>query len=233
MQEKYLPYFEEIAREDVAEILTVCDVASARIAKKFKLTFDDPKLLAATWSKIYETIIAKLKTLEERYSDFNINICDRLNIGYSTNLDEEDEKQGNFMIHVTHLDHRKKTEDFEDPYSKPEERCSQWNTENIIEQPKIMAELAVEALDALKVIDVHLGSREYIFPIFSLVYEELVNYLITKRREKDDYEFEINFISCFNIGARETDDIVNDDIYIRPNIEGKLTLKSDKGASNK
>ena len=39
-------------------------------------------------------------------------------------------------------------------------------------------------------------------------------------------------MSCFYIGARESDDDI-DDIYIRPNIEAKLKLKNDTAASSK
>lgn len=230
--EKYVPYFEEICREDEEHVLTICDVAGACILEKFHLRFDDPKLLATVWSKIFDSFLIKLEKLENQFSDFNINICDRVNIGYSTNENEEDEKQGNFMVFITHLNNNKKTEVSEDPRSKAEERAMQWNTENLIEQPNLLAEISVDALELLKGIDVYLGSREFIMPIFCMVYEQLVSYLMTKRREKDEYEFEINFISCFFIGARETED-GEDEIFIRPNIESKLRLKSDGKASSK
>lgn len=230
-KEKYLPYFEEICREDEEHVLTICEVASACIYDKFRLRLDDPKLLAAIWSKIFDAILIKLEKLENNYSDFTINVCDRVSFGYSTNVDEEDEKQGNFMVFITHMNNNKKTEESEDPRSKPEERAMQWNTENLIEQPKLLAEISVDSLELLKSIDVYLGSREYIMPIFCMVYEQLVNYLMTKRKELNEYEFEINFISCFFIGARETDDGI-DEIFIRPNIESKLRLKSDSKASS-
>ena len=104
--EKYLSYFNEMCKEDVEDVTTICEVASKEIYEKFKTKFDDPKLLAATFSKIYEAIEAKLKSYqsgENGYSDFQINLCDRLVIGYSTNDDDDDEKKGNFMIYLRHM----------------------------------------------------------------------------------------------------------------------------------
>jgi hypothetical protein len=81
-------------------------------------------------------------------------------------------------------------------------------------------------------LDVNLSTADMVMPIFITTYETLVNYLSIKRREEDKFEKEINFISCFYITARESDG-PDDIIDIRPNINAKLTLKNDAGASSK
>ena len=229
--EKYESYFEEFAHEDQEHVITICETASKVIFDRFKARFDDPRLLAACFSKIYGAFLNKLESLESEFSSFQINICDRLSMGYSTTNDEDDEKIGNFMISITHLNSNKKNENVEDPTAKTEERAVQWNTENIISQPELLRKISVEAVDELKTIDVNIGTTELIIPIFVTTYEAIVNYLKIKRNEEDAFEFEINFISCFYIGARESEDGL-DDIYIRPNIEAKLKLKNDTNASS-
>ena len=229
--EKYIEYFEEFAHEDQEHILTICETASKLIYDRFRARFDDPRLLAACFSKIYSAFLNKLVSLEAEYSDFQINICDRLSIGYTTTSDDDDEKVGNFMVSIIHLNSNKKNDNIDDPTAKTEERAVQWNTENIISQPELLRKISVEAIEELKKIDVNIGTSELIIPIFVTTYESIINYLKIRRREEDSFEFEINFISCFYIGARESEDDT-DDIYIRPNIESKLKLKNDTKASS-
>lgn len=232
MAEKYLEYFNEFAHEDQEHIITICETASKIIWDRFRARFDDPRLLGSCFSKIFGAFLNKLESLESEYSNFDINICDRLLIGYSTTEDDDDEKQGNFMVSIRHLNSNKKNEESDDPTAKCTERAVQWNTENIIAQPELLRKISIEAVDELKQIDVAIGSSEIIIPLFVTVYESIVNYLKLKRRENDSFEFEVNFMSCFYIGARESEDEI-DDIYIRPNIESKLKLKNDTKASSK
>ena len=232
MAEEYIEYYDEYAKEDNDHIITICESASKFIYDRFRTKFQDPKLLAACFSKIYKAFINKLETLEKDYSDFKINICGRLEMGYSTNENDDDEKQGNFMVFIRHLNSSKKNEDVDDPTLKTQERAVFWNTENIVEQPELLRKIAVDAVEGLKSIDVNIGTSELIMPIFITTYESIVNYIRVRRRELGDFEFEINFMGCFIIGARESADDV-DDIYITPNIEAKLQLKNDTAASAK
>lgn len=228
--EKYVSFFNEKTKEDEEHILTICETASKQIWDKFKIRFDDPRLLGTCFIVIYETFINKLKSLQENYSDFQIKICDRLEIGYTTNDNEDDEKNGNFMISIRHLNCSKKIYEM-DPTESPRERAVHWNTDNIIAQPELLRQISIEAIEELKKVEVTIGMEELIIPIFVTTYEALIMYLTTKRKEKDDFEFEINFMSCFYIGARETED-VDDDIYIRPNIAFKLEIKDDNRATS-
>ena len=67
-------------------------------------------------------------------------------------------------------------------------------------------------------------------PIFISYYESIINYLKIHRREADLFELQLNY-SWFFIGAREGEN--GDTIFIRPSINGKLSLKSDVNASSK
>lgn len=230
-REKYLNYFDEFAVEDQEDVITICETASKIIWDRFRARFDDPRLLATTFSHIYTAIKNKLKSLEAEYSDFKLNIAGRLEMGYTTNENEDDEKQGNFMVFIRHLNSNKKNDELDDPTLKAVERAVQWNTENIIDQPKLLTAISVDALELLKTVDINIGSSELIMPIFVTTYESIINYIKIKRREENDFEYEVNFISCFYIGARETEDDI-DDIYIRPNIEAKLEIKDDSKASS-
>ena len=231
--EKYEVFFNEHCVEDIEEVITICEAASITIKDRFKTRFDDPRLLAVTFNIIFDTFIQKLLSLKGEYSDFTFDICDRLEIGYTNKEDEDDEKSGNYNIFVRHLNNTKKNNEVEDPTAKAVERAVQWNTENIIEQPELMRSIAVEAVKNLKEISLNLAASELVMPIFITVYESIVNYIKIKRREVDAFEKEINFVSCFNIGARETED-GEDDIYIRPMVETKVDkVKNDADVTAK
>ena len=233
MEEKYLTYFDNFCVEDTDEVLTICQAAKKKIYNRIKMRFDDPKLLGTVFSIIYETIIEELKTLEESYSSFEINIAGKLLIGYSTNENTDDEKVGNFMIYMKNIGSNSAETDTVDPNLKSIELASRWNTENIVDQPELLRKISIKAIENLsKVADVKLSATELIMPIFVYTYESICQILIIKRKELDEFEHEINFMSCFYIGARETESDV-DDIYIRPNIEAKLLLKDDAKASSK
>lgn len=231
-EEKYIQYFEEYVKEDEEDILTICQTASKIIYDKFKLRFDDPRLLGTTMSKIYTAFTDRLEALENEYSDFTINICDRLALGYSTNIDEDDEKQGNFMIFIRHLNATKKDDMENDPTAKAVDIAVKWNSDNYGKQPQLLKEIAIKAYEELKKMDILLFSSELVIPVFVTTYETIVNYLKIKRKEEDLFDYEINFMGCFYIGAREGAD-ETDDIYIRPNIESKLKLKDDNKATSK
>lgn len=238
--EKYEQYFQENCTEDVEDVLTICETAGERLKDRFSMSLSnpetgkiEPKYVASCFGKIFEAIILKLQSLEKDYSKFEINILDRLLIGYTTTENEDDEKQGNFMIYIKHNTSNKKDEGVDDPTTTARERCVQWNAENVIVQPEIIKKIAINATKMLdEDIDIVLVDSECVMPIFIFVYESLVNYVKIRRREKGDFEFEINFMSCFFIGATESED-GKDTIYIRPNINAKLMLKNDGEATAK
>ena len=234
MAEKYIKYFEEFVTEDKEDVITICEAASKIIYDRFKLKLN-AELLATIYSSTYYSILGELKELEKEYKDvgFHINIADRLEIGYSTTSDEDDEKQGNFQIYVRHLNSTKKNDDIADEDARTEERAVIWNATNIKEQPELLKKIAIRAKNDLeKNLEIVIGSSELILPMFISTYEALIVYLTTKRRELDEFAYEINFCSCFEIGARETEDDL-DEIYVTPSIASKLTLKDDASASAK
>ena len=232
--ERYEKYFSEICKEDVDDVLTICSTASQIIYEKFKIKLDDPKITASIFSKTYEAILDYLESLEKTYSEFKLDICNRFVIGYSTIESEDDEKEGNFMVYIRHLNSLNTQMDnaSDNANLRALELAVQWNTDNVIEQPKIIKEISAKAKDKCEKLDIYLVSSETVMPIFITVYESIINFIKIKRKELDKFEYEINFASVFYIGARESEDDTAD-IYIRPNIESKLKLKNDLIATAK
>jgi hypothetical protein len=227
----YQKYFDMICVEDQEDVILVCETASKIIWEKFRAKFDDPKLLAVTVSVVYDQIKEKIKSLREKNSEFHINVCNRFEIGYTNDENEDDEKSGNFMIYIKPLTAADVEPSYEsdDPYAKAAQRAVEWSSKNIIENSGILNDIAINAVKVLQQYKINIGLSELIFPVFIMTYESLVSYLKIKRSETKNYKEEINFISCFFIAARESLD-GPDEIIIRPNIDTKILLKDDSMA---
>lgn len=227
---KYTEVFSANVAEDQDDIIAICDIASKVVKEKFLVNITDPRIIGAMFRETYVTFLEKLKELEKTNSSFRIDVAGRFGIGYTTTDSEEDEKQGNFMVFFEDFGTSKKNND-PDMTASTKERVVQWCIDNITVQPDIINSVSMATMEKLKNMDIMLASHEFVMPIFITVYDTLVNYLKIRRAETDAFEYEVNFISCFNIKAMEGDG--NDVIVIRPNIEAKLELKNDAVASSK
>lgn len=229
---KYEQYFDEFCIENEEDIITVCDIASKSLENKFGNRIADPKIIAIIFNSCYYSILNLLKENEKTHSEFAVNVANRLEIKFTTTDDEDDEKQGNFMVSITPIKSDKK----EDVVSEGDTVVSRYAIWNIVNTSDTKDYSDLIKAGAMKILEekmgIHCDTDEIIIPLFILTYEALVEYIKLRRKEMDSFEYEVNFIGCFYIGARETDD-VDDVIYIRPNIDSKLTLKNDEDASAK
>lgn len=232
MAEKFMEYFEEFGKDDKDDVLTVCESASKVIWDRFRVQLKHPELVATIFGSTYYSILNHLLTFEKTKSEFEINLADRLLIGYSTVENDDDEKQGNFQIYIRHLNSTKKNDDIAEAGADTDERAVVWQASNIKTQPNLVREISIEAKKDLENLDIYLSSENLVIPLFISIYEILIVYLTTKRREADEFEYSINFVSCFEIAARETEDDL-DEIVITPNVTSKLTLKDDLKATAK
>ena len=229
--ERWIRYYYDNIYEDEEDIQMISETANSVIRERFHITLTDHRLTTAAFLKIFESFIDKLKTFQKDYDNFQINLANRLAIGFTNNENDEDEKVGNYMIFMQHLREATKVQSVDDPTITNIERTVQWNAENVVENPELIRTITIEAVKYLRDIDIQLANNEIIMPIFITYYECIINYLKIHRREADLFEMQLNY-SWFFIGAREGED-GRDSIFIRPSINGKLSLKSDLGASSK
>lgn len=233
-EEKYLAYYDEICVEDKKEVLDICTTASQVINDRFKIPFDDPKLLGVLFSKTFEAIIDELKDAQEKKSSYEINIAKRLSIGYTTTSSEEEEKQGNFMIYIIHHssgeNHSDIIEDKED--KKPKDLCVQWKDANIVDNTQAISRISSKTIDKLRKIEVFIGGDDIVIPLFIAIYDSLITIVKELRlAHKDTLEYELNFLSCFTVIVRENKD-GEQEISFEPSIDAKLAIKSDKLATS-
>lgn len=236
----YKDVFEENCFENQEEVLEICEIAYNRLRSDFKINFESrdgeeqinsPMLVAAIFRKIFEAFMKTLISYQKEWSSYQIVVANRLIIGYSNSENDEDlEKPGNFMFFIQHINSSTKTDMDKDPTLKSVELCAMFNSENITTNAEDIYKIANLALSMLNEIDVKFASNEVIIPIFIAVYEALITKLKIYRIDADEFEYEINFMSCFWAMVREGEN-GNDSIRFRPNIEGKLSLKNDADAT--
>ena len=228
--------FDEYGYEDVPDIALVCKTAGNMLYDRFRINItrpEDPffhyyKMTAMIFIYTYQAIVNYLMEKREKNASYQINIANRLSIGFTNSDCDEDEKNGNFMIFIRDIpNYVVKEDDGTKSQSHSREYIRNWNQENMIENPQDTMEIATKALKMLNNIKIRIGSAELIFPVFVTIYESALNYMKTIRREREETEFEINFCNCFFLKCVEQDDGV-DKVIIRPAIEGKMALKSDK-----
>ena len=237
---KILRAYEDYVVEDEEFVEEVGRTAVENIFNDFNINFsgndrdDGYKMPIMIFIKTFEQIIAELQSHRTTMSSFEINIADRLVIGYSNNNGEllDDEKQGNFMIYVQDLGHYIAPDDEMHLGGSSREYISAWNQENMVKQPETLNRIAAKTTKVLaKELDIQLLNHEFVFPIFITVYDTLVNIIKVTRRELKEDDLMVNFCNCFLIRAMEQDSGV-DKIIITPSIESKMALKSDMIATS-
>ena len=237
--QKLIKAYDSRTFENQKDIALICDTANKVIYDRFRVNLrrpDDPffsyyKMTAMIFVETFRAIIQQLLDRRATNATYNINIGNRINIGFSNSDNDEDEKNGNFCPYVKDIPHYTVKDDDDiklDGHSK--EYIRNWNQENMIQNPEDTLTIANRALKSLKAIDINLGSPELVFPLFVTIYESIISYLKIRRRESEDDEFMINFCSCITVDCIGQVDGV-DKITIIPAIEDKLNIKSDKNGT--
>lgn len=226
-------WYENTVVEDQEDCNNIAGMATKECLKRWNIGIgsdDEPETVLGFYSCVYDTIIDELRSKRGDKNEFAINIADVVQIGYDdSNDDGEQEKQGNFCPYIYDIGH--KTDVDEDPDLDSIERCVRWNSENIKAQKKTLSEIATNAVKNLhEQLDIHLGSPEAIFPVFTTIHEQLVLYMKIKQAESGESEVMINFAGNFDVYCRliEGGDVV---IEYSPKPSQKLGIKSDAGAT--
>lgn len=225
--------FNEIVVEDREEVESIGEMANPVIYQKLKIRLGASYVPIAIYATIFDCIMAYLKEIQATKETLKINIANRLEIGYTTSFDVEEnsdmEKLGNFMIYMKHIENNKLTDvDENEPSSVV--RCTQWNEANItqsITPIKAITKAATEKLQSR--LNIQSANPEIIMPLFCLIHDKVVEYMKLKRAELDVFEHRINMAGCYDVYARILEDGV--EISFKPNVYDKLTIKDDGKAT--
>ena len=236
----YKDFIEANMVDDVDAAKDIAELASKSLEENFDI-YPDPNdksrdgqaaIVLSVFDVVFREIIAKL--IEKRnaeYQMYKFIIANRVEIGYDQSVSDEFEKNGGFIIYIKHLYHEKPIAVEKEYEDDTIDLCTAWNTINITSDTKVINDIASASVKLLNNLDIKLGSSELVMPIFATVYDAMITYLRIRRAELKEYDYTINFLSLFDVSAKESDG-VDDTIVFVPAIEFKLGLKSDgKGSS--
>lgn len=218
-------WFADNVVEDVEECLTIGGMAKEQCLQKLNVDIS-PKSALALYSITFKEIVKKLMSKREDEKGFVINIANVVKVGYDdTEDDEEAETNGNFNIFIEEVG--KAPIMTEDDSLLTLERCVQWMSLNVKEQPKIIEGIATAAIKSLAdEADVHLMKPEVLFPIWCIIHNQMVGFIKARRTETNSYDYMINFAGNFDAHCQmlESGEVV---ISYKPHIADKLNIKSN------
>ena len=247
----YKEKYDDIVIEDKDDIYQIASIAIDRLNTIFGLTFretekdpQDPRIPLVIFTETYDAVIDHLvkrrkglirndKGEAKSFDSFDLDFAGRFVIGFDNVDNEDDEKEGNFMIYINDIRENKTIEEpRESDDVKPVQKAIEWVNQNITKNPESIKLIALEARERLRNLDIAFTNHELIMPIFCIVYDTMVEYVDMKRKEQaDPYEYEINFAGCFFVTARESEDGTSVFVF-RPSIDSKMALKDDATSGN-
>lgn len=218
------------------DILRICSLANDFIVKEFNVSLRIPQVTSIIFLATYESILDVLKKKQSSgYHSYELVIANKFVIGYTDNISEDDEKQGNIIIYIKHLKTDMRNKENADRNDEAIELTRKWmsiNIDNDINTFDEIAELTMKTL--CNKYGIRLESKNLVLPIFTTVYECMVSYIKLKRHSlpiDDNFSYEINMLGCFVIICRDDGD-KGDKIAFRPTPLSKAALKNDAFATS-
>lgn len=237
--EPWVIFLKDSLCEDFDIIENIADTANRTLYEKYKIKLDSWPMSTAVFLKTFESICAMLKSKESNYSNYAINFMNRFVISFNSNVNDEDEKNGNFMIYIRHIGGDTVKDTFIDPTDTPLTRVADWNKENLVskiddgvmkKQPELTRKMSLLAVEYINKINIKLANNEVIFPMFINYYDSIITVCKLARRDKDLPKLEVN-LGLLRVIIKEGPD-GRDVIELKPDIAGKLNIKDDKLATS-
>lgn len=237
--EPWVVFMKDSLCEDFDIIESIADTANRALYEKYKIKIDSWALSTAIFLKTFESICVMLKSKEKDYSSYAVNFMNRFIVSFNSNINDEDEKTGNFMIYLRHVGGDTVKDTFVDPTDTPLTRVSDWNKDNLIskiddgvakKQPELTRKMSLLAVDYINKINIKLANNEVIFPMFINYYDSIITVCKLVRKDRDLPKLEVN-LGLLRVVVKEGPD-GRDIIELKPDIAGKLNIKDDKLASS-
>lgn len=237
-------WFKDYAVNNADELRIICNLTARSAWEQFTLRVrtENTEIYAVVFYATFMEILYYLRDKQKSRNNFTIQIANSINIGYTNNSDENNEKVGNFMpimefINVNRnvvRDDRGSMRSDSDDKKDPEATTKgflEWQNNNTKSNVSYYKEIKESAYNVLKR-DYHIDLRtsEAILPLFCIFMDNITNVLKEKYREAegtDVSEVSINVLGLFDAFYSFDEEENTEVIEFTPNIKMKLALKSD------
>lgn len=231
-------WFAEHAVNNKTDMKMICDLTARSAEDQFAIYVPSghTEVYAVIFYATFMTILEFIRERQKTYNDFTIAIANSINIGYTNNSDEENEKVGNFMPVMEYIgSNRAYVKGFTDiDDDKTSSNCIHWKELNIKKNIEYYKEMQERAFDKLmKEYNVNLRTSEAIFPIFCIFLDHISAVVKLKYKEAEGTnisETSMNVLSLFDIYYSYNEEEDKEIYEYSPGIPVKLFMKNDSVA---
>lgn len=232
---KTVKWFNEYCVENKSDIKTICDITSRSIQNQFNMFVksSNTEVYALIFFVTFSSILDFLSKKQNQYDNFSFEICNSMNIGYTNNTDDNNEKVGNFMPIIEYISINRtiiRDEDYtgDDAIQRS---CIQWKQQNLKQNQNFCDEIQNKAATTLKnEYGIHLITNDIVIPIFCIFIDTVVQVLKLKFQEalsQDVSEVSMNILGLFTAYYSFNEEENKEVIEYVPGIYTKLRSKSD------
>lgn len=232
-------WFKDYATDNAAELKIVCDL-TARVAEEqfcMIIPSNNTEVYAVIFYATFLTILDSIKEKQKTYNKFTIEIANSINIGYTNDDDDSNEKDGNFTPIMEYIGINRKIIDT-DRSLDPDKTISnflKWKELNIKTNVKYYKEIQELAYDrCYKEYRTSPRTSEAMIPLFCIFMDHIVSVLKMKFQEAagtDISEVKMNVFGLFDVYYSFNSEENQEIIEFKPNIRMKLALKDDDAAT--
>ena len=232
-------WFDDHCTDNVSDMRIVCGLVARSAYEQFHIDVPsgNNEIFAVVFYGTFTTILDWIRQKQKTRNEFMIEIAGSLNIGFTNNTDQNNEKVGNFMPVMEYIGVNRNivysTEGIKDELGTPA-NCIRWKELNIkktADSFKEIQEVAYQRLD--QELHVNLRTSEATIPLFCLFLDALTGYMRYKYQEAegtDVSEISMNVLGMFDIYYSFDPETNQECIEYAPGVFVKLRLKSDDTA---
>lgn len=232
-------WFRDHAVNNATELKIICDLTSRSAEEQFFLSLKsgNTEVYGVVFYGTFLTILDFLRSKQKKWNNFTIEICNSINIGYTNNDNERNEKVGNFMpiMEYISINHNVIADTSNLTPDKTSDNFIRWKSLNLKKNLEACNEIQETSFNRLmKDFHVNLRESESIIPLFCIFMDNITNVLKQKFKEAqgtDVSEVSMNVFGLFDAYYSFDPDENREVIDFQPNIMMKLALKSDEIAS--
>lgn len=231
-------WFNDYAVNNKEELKIVCDLTSRSAEEQFKMRLKsgNTEVYAVVFYATFITILDFIRSKQKTHNNFTIEIANSINVGYTNNDNEDNEKVGNFMPIMEYISVNR---NIVDDNSMSEETTStnfiKWKELNIKKTADYYKDIQEKAFETLRSqYKTSLRTSEAVIPLFCIFMDNLTNVLKHKFNEVQGTgvsEVSMNVLGLFDIYYSFDETSGQEIIDFQPNIAFKLHLKQDDVAS--
>ena len=233
-------WFKDHAVDSASDLKLICGLTSRTADEQFHITVSsgNTEVFAVVFYGTFLTILDWLRSKQkQRYNKFSIEIGNSVNLGYTNNTDQENEKVGNFMPVMEYIGINRNLIDDntnEDDENRTSAACIAWMALNTKSNVQSYKEIQETAFDRLKTeFHTNLRTSEAVIPLFCVFMDNLTNHMRFKFQEAegtDISEVSMNVFGLFDIFYSFDADANSEIIEFAPSYAMKLATKSDEVA---